>query len=199
MMLMSVTDVMVSHVGIAIVLSTDDDPRCVPIFVGPAEAQSITMALNNIDPGRPLTHDLFCNVMKELVAELQRINITRIVDGTFYAELIVNHEGIVKRIDSRPSDAIALSLRCSAPIYIDEAVFESVAKEIPEAAKGKDKDKSASRTQEEVVDPIEALKRRMAHAVQEERYEDAAKIRDRITVLTEHKKKGDSNSQSARH
>ena len=120
------------------------------------------------------------NTLRALHAEIQRIHITALRDGTFFAEILLRFEGLDVKIDARPSDAIALALRAQSPIVMAEDVFEKAAQELP-ASDSVNSDDPADVS--ETLDPVAALTKRMEHAVKEERYEDAAKIRDRIAAI----------------
>ena len=119
-----------------VLLREDDGQRYLPIFIGPPEATAIVYALQGMETPRPMTHDLFKTVLYELAVRLQRVVITELHDGTFYAEIeIADGEGAggegaegngVRRISSRPSDALALAARYpdQIPIFADESVLE---------------------------------------------------------------------------
>lgn len=107
-----------------IVLKEVDGQRRLPIMIGSGEAFAIDRRLKGITPPRPLTHDLLASVIERLGANLERIEITRLEDHTFFASLHVRHAGRVLEIDSRPSDAIALGVASSVPIYVDESVMD---------------------------------------------------------------------------
>lgn len=96
----------------------------VPIFVGTLEAQSILIGLGRVDMPRPLTHDLTLAIMGGLGAELLRIEIYDLRDGTYYARLICAGPAGELSFDARPSDAMALAVRCGAAVYIAESVVE---------------------------------------------------------------------------
>lgn len=96
----------------------------VPIFVGTLEAQSILIGLGRVDMPRPLTHDLTLAIMGGLGAELLRIEIYDLRDGTYYARLICAGPSGELSFDARPSDAMALAVRCGAAVYIAESVVE---------------------------------------------------------------------------
>ncbi len=98
--------------------------RILPIWIGHPEATAILLAIEGAEPPRPLTHDLFSNVLKSLDVVLERIEITRIEDGTFYAALVLRGEERTLAIDARPSDSIALALRTAAPIFVAESVMQ---------------------------------------------------------------------------
>lgn len=109
-----------------------EDTKVIPIWIGMFEAQSIMFKLQNMFFPRPLTHDLLKNCIESLSAKVEYIIITAIKDNTFYAEIHIRKEDNQKIIvDSRPSDAIALAIRCECPIYVNEEVMNlsSVKKE----------------------------------------------------------------------
>jgi len=109
-----------------VLLREESGPRFLPIFIGSPEATAIVYALQGIETPRPMTHDLFKTVLDDLEASLRRVEITELHDGTFYAEIEIEHGEVTKRISSRPSDAIALAVRYgdNIPIFVDEAVLE---------------------------------------------------------------------------
>jgi uncharacterized protein len=109
-----------------VLLREDDGTRFLPIFIGSPEATAIVYALQGMETPRPMTHDLFKTVLDGLAVKLDRVEITALLDGTFYAEIEFDNDGTKSRISSRPSDAIALAVRFGAevPIYADEAVLD---------------------------------------------------------------------------
>jgi bifunctional DNase/RNase len=110
--------------NVPIVLLRDiDSQRLLPIWVGPAEANAIALQIENVAPPRPMTHDLLRNVLQELGATLSRVIISDLRDSTFYAYLELRKDGEVVLIDARPSDAIALSIRAKAPVFVDADVL----------------------------------------------------------------------------
>jgi uncharacterized protein len=100
--------------------------RYLPIFIGPPEATAIVYALQGMDTPRPMTHDLFKTVLDDLSVKVDRVVITQLQEGTFYAEVELAREGGALRISSRPSDAIALAVRYDdqVPIFVEEAVLD---------------------------------------------------------------------------
>lgn len=104
-------------------LTEVDGDRTFPIVIGLPEAFAIERRLKGIDIPRPQTHDLLASVIGHLGGELKRIIVTDLVDGTFYAKLVVEQDGHDVEIDSRPSDAIALGVAESVPIYVAECVL----------------------------------------------------------------------------
>ncbi len=107
-----------------VVLKDKEDELYLPIWIGLFEFESITIALQKIEVARPLTHDLMKNLISSLDARLISVEITALESDTYYANLIIEQHGAQKRIDSRPSDAIALVVRTGVPIFVDEEVLE---------------------------------------------------------------------------
>src|SRR5438046_1274937 len=101
-----------------VLLRENEGQRYLPIFIGPPEATAIVYALQGMESPRPMTHDLFKNTLEELTARIDKIVITELKEGTFYAELEVLLAGNRHRISSRPSDAIALAVRYEEPVPI---------------------------------------------------------------------------------
>jgi bifunctional DNase/RNase len=98
--------------------------RLLPIFIGAPEAQAIALSMQNIETPRPMTHDLLKNVLEELGARVERIIVTELREGTFFAEIVLSAHGEVHSVSSRPSDAIALAVRIGSPIYAEDEVLE---------------------------------------------------------------------------
>jgi bifunctional DNase/RNase len=105
--------------------------RLLPIYIGSPEASAIHYALEGIDPPRPLTHDLFISVLADLGSRLERVVVTEIRDHTYYAELHLRTATGDKVVSSRPSDAIALAVRCDAPLFASEQLLDEVG-QVPE-------------------------------------------------------------------
>jgi hypothetical protein len=106
-----------------VILRDDGNERTLPIWVGPVEANAIALQIENVTPARPMTHDLLSNVVADLGASLRRVVISDLRDGTFFAYLQLDRDGDVLFVDSRPSDALALSLRVRAPVFVDDKVL----------------------------------------------------------------------------
>jgi uncharacterized protein len=106
-----------------VLLQERDGERYLPIWIGNAEAAAIAFALQGIPTARPLTHDLMKNVLEELGVRVERIVITELKDGTFYAVIEMAQNGSRFEISSRPSDAIALAVRVNVPIFANEEVL----------------------------------------------------------------------------
>jgi bifunctional DNase/RNase len=108
-----------------VLLREHDEPhRVLPIFIGPVEAAAIALALGNETPPRPLTHDLLATLVDTAQARVERVEVTELRDGTFLADLALSGPTGERRVDSRPSDAIALALRVDAPLYVASAVLD---------------------------------------------------------------------------
>jgi len=123
-------EVQVSRLGIdpgtqayVVVLQEKAGARLLPIWIGQPEAESIVMHMHNMKRSRPLTHDLCKNVILAMGATLRRVQITRVENNTYYGELHLESQGKITRVDSRPSDAIAIALRLDAPIFASEALL----------------------------------------------------------------------------
>ncbi len=113
-----------------VILQETDGERVLPIWIGPGEASAIAMELAGMKFSRPLTHDLFTSLLQGLGSELQRVLVTKVVDNTYHAELILQNNGNVISIDARPSDSIAIALRAKAPIFAHDDLLEQAAIEI---------------------------------------------------------------------
>jgi len=126
-------EVSVRHVGFdpearapVVVLETREGARLLPIWIGAAEADAIVREMREVRPARPLTHDLLLSVLASTSVRLQRVRITDLRDGTFYALLVLSDAGRDIEVDSRPSDAIALALRAHCPIVVSRALLDRV-------------------------------------------------------------------------
>ena len=108
-----------------IILRDRDGHHMLPIWMGVFEANAIALQIENVASARPSTHDLLKNVIEDLNADIKKIVEHDLKDNTFYALLYVEVNGETVAIDARPSDAIALALRASAPIFIDKKVIEN--------------------------------------------------------------------------
>lgn len=109
-----------------VVLKEMDSDRQLPIWIGPYEADAITIELQDVEVARPVTHDLLKNVIAEMGGKVSHVLIKALNEGVFYASLFVDINGELKEIDSRSSDAIALAVRVKVPIFVAEEVIEEV-------------------------------------------------------------------------
>ena len=107
-----------------VLLKDAEAERYLPIWIGPYEADAIAMALQHMEPPRPMTHDLLKNIAYELGATVSHVLVNELTDNTFHARIVMDVDGRYAEIDSRPSDAMALAVRCTVPIYVAEEVWE---------------------------------------------------------------------------
>jgi bifunctional DNase/RNase len=110
-----------------VILKDVDSDRYLPIWIGPCEAEAITVTLQEVEVLRPLTHDLLKNVIGKMGGAVQHIVISDLRDEVFYARIVMEANGKHLEIDSRPSDALALAVRLRVPVYIEEVVMDKAA------------------------------------------------------------------------
>lgn len=165
----------------ALILNETDGKRRLPIIIGTFEAQAIALELEHIKPPRPMTHDLMKSIITTFNAEFSQVFINELSEGTFFAKILYNRNGEQLEQDARPSDAIALAVRFSAPIYVEESILneagiitesEEQEGEATPAAGGEETSPEMSR--------LEQLERELQTAIETENYEKAARIRDEI-------------------
>tara|TARA_B110000116_G_scaffold246548_1_gene238371 strand:- start:241 stop:768 length:528 start_codon:yes stop_codon:yes gene_type:complete len=106
------------------ILKDDVSNRYLPIWIGPCEADSITVELQDMEMARPLTHDILARIIADLGGEISHVTIKELRNDVFYAYIMINQQGKKLEIDSRPSDAMALAVRAQVPIYVEEQVME---------------------------------------------------------------------------
>ncbi|MDD2960778.1 MAG: bifunctional nuclease family protein [Muribaculaceae bacterium] len=179
----------------ALVLSQEDGDYRIPIVVGAAEAQSIAICLERITPPRPMTHDLFVSMGHAFGVELKEVFIYKFEDGVFYSELTFECDNTQVTIDSRTSDAIALSLRTNAPIYTTEEIlkrtgflFDERISVIPSSPSKKQTEKKEVRIDQYAVEELEKM---LQQYVADEEYEKAAEIK--VIINNKRDKKNKSN------
>lgn len=110
-----------------VILKDIDSDRYLPIWIGPCEADAITVTLQEMEVSRPLTHDLLKNVIGEMGGEVEYIVISDLRNDVFFARIVMSAGGKRLEVDSRPSDALALAVRLHVPVYIEEVVMEKAA------------------------------------------------------------------------
>ena len=159
--------------------STQDEARRIPIVVGAAEAQSIAVNLEQIMPSRPLTHDLFVSMFHVYGIELKGVTIYSFKDGVFASFLHLSNGTVTVDIDSRTSDAIAIALRSSAPIYTTPEVMNLTSYEWR-----RDGDYKPQRRVRLEDLPVEKLEQRMQRYIAKEEYEKAARVQKIIAQKT---------------
>lgn len=167
----------------ALILVEETGERRIPIIIGGFEAQAIVIKLENLDPPRPLTHDLFKKFADEFNITVMEVFIYKLEEGVFFSKLICNNGEKEIAIDSRTSDAVALALRFACPIYISEGILDkagiSVTPSESEASQPEEKmfesggNKYGSYSDDELYKLID-------DSVKVEDYERAATIRDEI-------------------
>jgi hypothetical protein len=173
--------ILLSNVGFVVLLKSDEDERTLPIFIGTAEAQAIALHVGSVKMPRPLTHDLLKNILEHIDIGLQRIEVCELREGTFIARMILSQNGGETEIDSRPSDAIALALRFEAPIFVAEEVMEEAGRVFKEN-EGEDTI-TFEEPEGKELSQVDKLRKDLEKAVEEERYEEAARLRDEIKRL----------------
>ena len=161
--------------------SKDNSNLKFPIVIGYNEAQAITIEMEGIKPSRPLTHDLFINMLNGLSMTIDSITITKFIDGIFYAKITVNANNTFIDIDSRPSDAVAISLRSKAPIKINSKLLESLS--IHDAQINADPINQPELENIKATLSFDDLNKLLTDALINENYELAAKLRDDISRL----------------
>ncbi len=172
----------------ALILGEVKGPRRLPVIIGSAEAQAIAIAIEGMVGPRPMTHDLFKNTLETLRTELREIIITDLREGIFFARLVLDRDGEIIEVDSRTSDALALATRFECPIYTYNDILESAGivlegdddpgrREDPALETvGDDPDGRENLTRMNIKD----LNNRLEQVLQEENYEEAARIRDEL-------------------
>lgn len=171
----------------AVVLGEVNGLRRIPIVIGGFEAQAIAVALENIQPQRPLTHDLMKNFMLAFNIELHEIVIHDLQEGIFFSKLVCSSEKETAEIDSRTSDAIALAVRFGCPIFTYENILDSVGMLMNIEDKSKKVVVSHTDTESEDIRnmTIEELEKMLAEVLELEDYIKAAAIRDEINSRTQ--------------
>jgi bifunctional DNase/RNase len=130
------------------------DDRLLPIWIGHAEAMAILLRLQDIEPPRPMTHDLLYSTITSLGFVVERVEITRLEENTFYAAIILRGEEQRVAVDARPSDSMALALRADSPIFVTPEVWES-ASLIPQEETDEEEEVARFREFLEHIDPAD--------------------------------------------
>ncbi|HMB01106.1 MAG TPA: bifunctional nuclease domain-containing protein [Spirochaetota bacterium] len=203
-----IKSISITDIGFVIFLKGPSSEKVLPIFIGPVEAQSISMVLMKNKPKRPLTHDLMKTVLLNTGFKVEKVEITKLEKETYYAKLYLQKEGFFSRhtkkhlevIDSRPSDAIAIALRFESPIYVDENLMEEQAIFLKQDKDFTDKfsDKGQSENidisaeqnasqkadiSKKVNEQLGIYEKMLEQAINDDRFEEAANIRDQINSL----------------
>ena len=115
---------MTTNSPVVILAPADSEDKLLPIWIGHYEAWAIAMELSGIKSKRPLTHDLLKKVIKCMSGVVKKVEVTHMVNQTFYAKIYVDFKGDCLEIDARPSDSIALALKAGVPIYVADELFD---------------------------------------------------------------------------
>lgn len=193
----------------ALVLGETEGNRRLPIIIGGAEAQAIALELENIKTNRPMTHDLIYNLARHFDINLVEVIINDLHEGIFYARLILEADGEIHEIDSRPSDAVAIGVRFKVPIYSYESVLSEAGIVIEEEGEEQgsqysgessefslaeietsdpveeDEERPASRSRGSQKERLKRLQKQLEEALAGEDYEAAARYRDEIKRIQE--------------
>ena len=163
--------------------------RKILVAIGYLEAQAIAFAMKNITTKRPVTHDLFGTIFDVLGAKMHSVVVNKVEDGTFYSNLLfkVGDSEELREVDARTSDAVAIALRCAAPIYIKEELLNRVCI--------RDEFNGALSIPISIAD-TKTLQAVMRQAVEEENYELASKLKEE---LDSRKRESDQNRESDEH
>jgi len=174
-----------SSKGYILILEKDKNKIQIPILIGSNEAQALSLAYEDIRLPRPTTHDLIINLTNELDATIECVVIKKYQNGTFLSSIIIKKGNETLELDSRPSDAISIAEKEKIPMYVTDDILKTVKSKnliskqhFPEHAINKDKN-AAYNTENIIQDLMEALEK----SINDENYEIAAKLRDRIKNL----------------
>ena len=169
-----------------LIMGDKNSQRRLPIVIGSNEAQSIAMGIERQKNSRPLTQDLFLNFANSFSINIKEVVINRFREGVFYAVLVCEHLGELSMIDARPSDAIALAVRCGCPIFAYESVMDEAGIIMDDENQVMDNDEETEDTpiinnEESLQQLSEAeLEDLLQNAIEDEDYERAAQIRDEL-------------------
>jgi uncharacterized protein len=173
--------------GNVILVRPKGSDLAVPIFIGQLETQSILIGMGGVEVPRPLTHDLVLSLVSALRAEVSRIEIHDLREGTFYARILLRAEGRELTVDARPSDAIGVAVRARCPVFVAESVIEEAGISVNLVAGLQSGDSEVPsldlRNPAAEAVGVEALRAELERAVAEEDYERAAALRDRLKDL----------------
>jgi len=183
----------------AVVLGEQHGSRRLPIVIGGFEAQAIAVAMERMNPNRPLTHDLFKNALETFDVELKEVVINNLLDGIFYARLVCLKDGKIVEIDSRTSDALALAVRFDCPIYTYEFILDAAGVILEDPDDEEEGSSASGEAGAETKEPVkrkrtklsgkdaalsqyseEDLTKMLSDVLADEDYERAAEIRDEL-------------------
>ena len=170
----------------AVVLGETMGKRRLPIVIGGSEAQAIAVAMENMNPSRPLTHDLIKSIFDNFDIILKEVVINNLLDGVFFAKLICLKDRQEFEIDSRSSDAIALAVRFGCPIYTYETILDSAGIILEETAETSNKpfvvqEETKKAKTDYSIYTLKELNKLLSDSLENEDYEKAASVRDEIS------------------
>jgi bifunctional DNase/RNase len=156
--------------------------RSLAIVIGPAEAHSIVIVMEKMPITRPLTHDLFVSLAENFDIHVEEVFIYQMIDGIFYARIIVRGNGKTVEVDSRTSDAVAIAIRFGAPIFCAKEVMDEVGRDMRALTEGDDLDFDLDITEEDLEEELtpEEILKKLDEALLNEDYELASKLRDEL-------------------
>ena len=156
--------------------------RSLAIVIGPAEAHSIVIVMEKMPITRPLTHDLFVSLAENFDIRVEEVFIYQMIDGIFYARIIVRGNGKTVEVDSRTSDAVAIAIRFGAPIFCAKEVMDEVGRDMRALTEGDDLDFDLDITEEDLEEELspEEILKKLDEALLNEDYELASKLRDEL-------------------
>jgi len=166
----------------ALILQEEDGNARIPIIIGATEAQAIAIALEGLKPPRPLTHDLFLDLSNAYGIHLLEVEINKIEEGIFYSQLVFKSKTEKVYMDARTSDAVALAIRFNAPIYATKQVLEKAGIVMDDGKKEDTNpiEQSKKPTKEAL---LKNLKDQLQKAIEQENYEEAARLKSEISAL----------------
>ena len=172
--------------GNAVLIKPFGAERAVPIFIRQLEAQSILIGLGSLPMPRPLTHDLFITLAQRLSISFERVEITDLKEGIFYSHILMKHGMKKLALGARPSDALSIVARVHCPLFIAESIVEKAGISVNLIT---DEEEPTAVNQEQQQKEAEAsergrLQEKLEQAIEEENYEEAAQLRDRIQNMS---------------
>lgn len=176
LVLMGISSTAVQRGAYAMLLAQEDGPYKLPIVIGTSEAQSIAIKLEGLLPPRPMTHDLFCSFANSFGIRLVEVDIYKYEDGIFSAEMKFTDGEREVAIDSRTSDAVAIAIRCGAPILISRSILEAVGTIFEENSDSDSTPDPKDGEPDTEQMSLEQLQQLLEKHIQDENYEEAARI-----------------------
>lgn len=156
--------------------------RSLAIVIGPAEAHSIVIVMEKMPITRPLTHDLFVSLAENFEIHVEEVFIYQMIDGIFYARIVVSGNNKIVEVDSRTSDAVAIAIRFGAPIFCAKEVMDEVGRDMRALTEGDELDFDLEITEEDLEEELspEEILKKLDEALMNEDYELASKLRDEL-------------------